>query len=1174
MDDRLFETANEALLARDLKFLEARLFDIQTLVAPDIVAKLRKVTIVLDQANGKLRTMQYHPNPDWLRENGYSTDLAKCVHIPVAADLVTARNINQQPMVVLHELAHAYHDQVLGFEDPRILKAYEAYKQGGHGDHTLLYDGTRTRHYALTDHKEFFAEMTEAYFGMNDFFPFNRAELITAEPEIFELMQAIWGPVAGVPMIPAKGFPGQYAGWQHSGSLFVLTTPEGANLPAAASEKDFPLLVRLNREWFDFRQAKAGGEDIRFASGTGAPLAFQVEEWDAAQGQASIWVRLPLIVGNARQEIKMYWGNPGAASESNGKAVFNDANGYVSVWHMNEPLKDEVGTLLSQDNGTTAAAGIIGQGRRFSGGHGVFGGDKIPNYPSGAGAHSTEAWFRAERPNTTIIGWGNEGGGRGTKVRMQLRSPPHLHVDSDFADVDASRAILMSEWVHVVHTYSKGEGKIYLDGQLEGSGNPLLNIKRPARLWIGGWYDNYDFVGDIDEVRISKVARSADWVRFEFENQKPLPTLVGPLVRSRGPFSVSAAQATVAEGTRATFSATADGAQKLYWVLTRDGADRVVAVDRCSYTLEAGRVAGDTPLQLQFKAVYADETKTGNIQVTIRKEIPDPIVSLVAPANWNGRDRIEVTPIISNLGAMQAKRAGDLHYAWTVSGGAVIQEVAADKLILKRSQCGGRLVVTLALKDGGADVIASTPIVVTEPSSDPWVERPPEKDEKPVDNQFYARDDKDGAMLYYNGTLKEAADSVFLKVYAGDGVYATASQPLAGDKAYAFTVRLKPGLTKYAVEFGAKTGANERVLETVTNLVCGDAFLIDGQSNALATDTGEEAPPFASDWIRSYGHPTGDANGPRPNLWCNGVWKARGGVSGELGYWGMELAKRLVDSRKVPICIINGAVGGTRINQHQRNPLNPEDLSTFYGRTLWRVRQARLTHGIRAILWHQGENDQGADGPTGRYGWETYREYFVAMSAGWKQDFPNVQNYYLFQIWPNACSMGNNGGGDMLREVQRELPALYSHLGIMSTLGIRPPGGCHYPLAGWAEFARLIQPLMERDLYGNAPTASITPPNLQRVAYTGKARDAITLEFDQPVLWLDSLTNQFYLDGAANKVAAGAASGNVITLKLKAPSAARKITYLKESSWSQDNLIYGGNAIAALTFCDVPIREE
>ena len=51
----------------------------------------------------------------------------------------------------------------------------------------------------------------------------------------------------------------------------------------------------------------------------------------------------------------------------------------------------------------------------------------------------------------------------------------------------------------------------------------------------------------------------------------------------------------------------------------------------------------------------------------------------------------------------------------------------------------------------------------------------------------------------------------------------------------------------------------------------------------------------------------------------------------------------------------------------------------------------------------------------------------------------------------------------------------------------------------------------------------------------------------------------------------GAVSGNVVTLKLKAASAARKISYLKETAWSQDKLIVGTNGIAALTFCDVAI---
>ena len=91
----------------------------------------------------------------------------------------------------------------------------------------------------------------------------------------------------------------QYQGWGHCGSLYILTTPQGAGLPETALEKNFPLLVRLNSEWFDFSQAKANGEDIRFATGAGAALAYQIEQWDAAGGKASIWVRIPEVKGAA-----------------------------------------------------------------------------------------------------------------------------------------------------------------------------------------------------------------------------------------------------------------------------------------------------------------------------------------------------------------------------------------------------------------------------------------------------------------------------------------------------------------------------------------------------------------------------------------------------------------------------------------------------------------------------------------------------------------------------------------------------------------------------------------------------------------------------------------------------------------------------------------------------------
>ena len=970
----------------------------------------------------------------------------------------------------------------------------------------------------------------------------------------------------------------QYQGWQHSGALTILTTPAGANLPGGAAVEGFPLLVRLHKDWFDFKQAKADGADLRFADHAGKALAYQVEEWDAAGGTASIWVRVPRIEGNARQAVRMHWGKADAASESNGKAVFNESNGYLSVWHLGDTVLDEVGTLESKDTGTSVTNGIVGKARHFPGKAGVFGGDKIPNYPVGASPHSSEVWFRSRTPNSTLVAWGNEQG-QG-KVVMQFRSPPHINMDCYFSsgNVASGSRLPVGEWTHVVHTYRQGESVIYVNGQPDGTnaskGSPL-NIRTPARLWIGGWYNNYTFVGDLDEVRISKVARSADWVRLQFENQKPQQTLVGPLVPAGNTFAVSPEQAVVEEGKSVAFSAQAGGAQKIFWLLKRDGREEVVATDRFAFNFAAGRVAGDTTATLQFKAVFADGVKTKDIAIAVKEAIPEPVFTLKAPATWDGRATIEVVPQVANLAAMGARGAGDLKFEWSAAPFAVIKEIAPGKLRLLRAQNSGPLTVTATVSNGGQPTTQSLTIAVTEPKRDAWMARVPAKDEQPEDGQFYARDDQNEGTLHYNGTLAEAADSVFLKLFADDKLVKTETAKPGADKTYALSAKLKPGLIKYRVEFGTKVGGKEAVLHTATNLVCGDAFIIDGQSNALATDTGEKSPPETNEWIRSYARPSQNPKDNPGNGWVLPVWKAQKGEKAELGWWGMELAKRLLASQKMPVFFINAAVGGTRIDQHQRSATNATDLTTIYGRMLWRVQQAKLTHGIRGILWHQGENDQGSDGPTGGFGWETYQPFFVEMAAAWKQDFPNVQQYYVFQIWPNSCSMGGrDGAGDRLREKQRTLPHLFSNLSMMSTLGVRPPGGCHFPLVGWAEFARLIQPLLERDHYGKVPTVSITPPNLRRAAYASAAKDTITLEFDQPVVWAETLAGQFYLDGAKDQIASGSAAGNVLTLKLKEASAATKITYLKEIAWNQDTLLLGAYGIAALTFCEVAIAAK
>jgi len=195
VDDRLLgDSADAATGLRALRFLEAKLVEIKAVVPQAKVKELQQVVIVLDLNCGDLRSMQYHPSAGWLKSHGYPEELARCVHLPRAADLPTRRNINEQPWVILHELAHAYHDQYLDFEEPRIKAAYERFKSSGHGDAAMLYDGRRVKHYGLTNQKEFFAEMTESCFGLNDFYPFNRAELREAEPEIFQLLAEIWTP--------------------------------------------------------------------------------------------------------------------------------------------------------------------------------------------------------------------------------------------------------------------------------------------------------------------------------------------------------------------------------------------------------------------------------------------------------------------------------------------------------------------------------------------------------------------------------------------------------------------------------------------------------------------------------------------------------------------------------------------------------------------------------------------------------------------------------------------------------------------------------------------------------------------------------------------------------------------------------------------------------------------
>jgi hypothetical protein len=653
---------------------------------------------------------------------------------------------------------------------------------------------------------------------------------------------------------------------------------------------------------------------------------------------------------------------------------------------------------------------------------------------------------------------------------------------------------------------------------------------------------------------------------MEYESQKPLQTMVGTLVQSGSTFSASPESVTMGEGTSTDFTGEAGGAQKVFWIRKENGVDTVLAVDQFTLNVSSGRVTGEQSFVIQFKAIYPDETRTVDIPVTVTDDIADPEFTLTGPSSWDGRETIVVTPDISNLGTLQAQGFDNFTYTWTVNGVAVIKQITPGVLTLTRAQGDGPMTVTLMMDNGGGLVSQSKTITVQQPASDDWVQRTPDANEIPVNNQFFARDPSGLGMIHYRGTqLTGSPDTVFLKVYTTDGgdvLYATHRQALVGG-AYAFAAPIAAGKVTYKVQYGTTTGGVDTPVGTaVTNLICGDAYIIEGQSNALATDNAEPTSTATDPWIRSYGKTIG---------WGSAVSK---GGELQLGLWGMILAKRLSTDHSMPICIINAAVGGTRIDQHRPNPAGhggAGSLYSIYADLYSRVVGAKLTHGIRAVLWHQGEQDQGSGGPDGDYDYKFYQQYFVDISAAWKQDFPNILNYYVFQIWPGAC--GDTSRNDQLREVQRNLSRLYSNMRVMSTLGIVPGSSCHYVLDGYRKFSDLIGPLLDEDHYGLDPGAVITAADLRKAYFTTAAHTEIALEFGQNMAWNPGAPGLIFLDGVAGQVASGSATGNVIKLQLTAASTAATITYLKGAvSWNQANILIGSNGIAALTFADVPIE--
>jgi hypothetical protein len=366
--------------------------------------------------------------------------------------------------------------------------------------------------------------------------------------------------------------------WQYRENVKLNTSVTGAAV--AGDVVNFPLLVRLNAANFGtgFAQAKAGGADLRFTKGDSVTrLSHQIESWDSAGKTAAIWVRVDTVKGNATtQKIVMHWGKADAADSSKGAAVFQTSNGFQGVWHLNTSANDATGNANhGVDNLTTDTAGIIGRGRSFGGSTNDF---RVEDTLTGqyirlgkpaslniSGIITMEAWARwrvAFDGDRTILVHTADGTSenRGeTFLRPASvtsgglsgsRYEAGIHVGTTPAggtlnnymsgNIGNASGADFDTWIRLVGVYDGSIWTVYYNG--DGSGSAVGSQSQDGRgaiLTNGAWYIGGHprpanggnawsrwFSGDLDEVRISNVARSADWVKLDYENQRSGSTTV------------------------------------------------------------------------------------------------------------------------------------------------------------------------------------------------------------------------------------------------------------------------------------------------------------------------------------------------------------------------------------------------------------------------------------------------------------------------------------------------------------------------------------------------------------------------------------------------------------------------------------------------------------------------
>lgn len=366
----------------------------------------------------------------------------------------------------------------------------------------------------------------------------------------------------------------------------------------------------------------------------------------------------------------------------------------------------------------------------------------------------------------------------------------------------------------------------------------------------------------------------------------------------------------------------------------------------------------------------------------------------------------------------------------------------------------------------------------------------------PKDLQLYPRNaDNVGTVAIAGAVTSGVAETLRVDVVRNGDLVTSVVHDVATSAEFSLPVTITAELADYTISLYTVSGEQDTLQARASRVVAGDAFVVQGQSNAVArmyTQDDDENDDFyayyvsaetaQNDFVRSYGSRVDDA----ALVQQDSAWHVADGdsnlTSAAVGQWALAMADQIARNHGIPIAIINGGYPGMPISYFQSNDEHPRDLDTNYGRLLYRLEQAGLSDSVKGLFWYQGESDEGNVA--------AHVEGFDALYQDWKRDLPSISNLYVFQI-ADACTEANLA----LRDAQRRMANRYPDVTVLSTNSIKGHRkDCHYWFQdGYATLGDWAARVLARDHYG-VDDVSAEPPNISHAYFSNDARTEVTLQ--------------------------------------------------------------------------------